>query len=64
MNEMKGLKFVATLRTTFEKMTQGGTIRKTAYFNSAPKTVINTGDLEEDLIISSQETQNKIATWI
>ena len=60
---MKGLKFVETLSITLEKMTQDGTINKTAYFNSAPKSVINSGDLEEDLMFSSQEIQNKIATW-
>ena len=64
MNEMRDLKFVETLSITFEKTSQDGTINKRAYFNNAPKTVINTGDLEEDLMFSSQEIQNKIATWI
>lgn len=38
---MKGLKFVETLKISFTKMTDSNIIFKTAYFNSAPQTIIN-----------------------
>lgn len=54
---MEGLKFVETITITFEKMSQDGVTKKTAYFNSALNTVINIVDLEDDLKIASQEIQ-------
>ena len=51
MKETKGLKFVETIRITFEKMSQDGISNETAYFNDAPKTVMNVFDLEDDLTI-------------
>ena len=41
---MKGLKFVRPLASRFKKISQDGVINKTAYFNKAPKTVINVYD--------------------
>ena len=52
MKETKGLKFVETVRITFEKMSRDGVSNETAYFNSAPKTEMNVYVLEDDLITS------------
>lgn len=54
---MEGLKFVETITITFEKMSQDGVTKKTAYFSSALNTVLNIVDLEDDLKIASQEIQ-------
>lgn len=54
---MEGLKFVETITITFEKMSQDGVTKKTAYFNNALNTVSNIVDLEDDLKIASQEIQ-------
>ena len=54
MKETKGLKPVETIRITFEKMSQDGISNETAYFNNAPKTVMNVFDLEDDLIIFTE----------
>ena len=61
---MKGLNFVETLSVIFEKYTEDGIIITTIFFKSKIKTVINTKDIDEDLLISIQEIQNKIDTWI
>ena len=37
LNEMKGLKYVETLKVTFEKLIADETVYKTAYFNSSAK---------------------------
>ena len=54
---MEGLKFVETITITFERMSQDGVTKKTAYFNSALNTVLNIADSEDDLKIASQEIQ-------
>ena len=64
LDKMKDLKYVETLSVIFEKYTGDSIIIKTVFFNSKTKTVINTKDIDEDLLISSQEIQNKIVTWI
>ena len=64
VDKMKGLKFVETLSATFEKYTEDGIIITTIFFKNKIKIVINTKDIDEDLIISIQEIQNKIDTWI
>ena len=58
MEQLKGYKFVLTLKVTFEKTEQ----IKTAYFNSQPKMVLNQKDI--DLSLPNQEILNKIAVWI
>ena len=62
---MKGLKFVETLKITFEKQTgrEEKTI-KTAYFNSIAQTVINKTQIELALKLSKQQILNKIDQWI
>ena len=54
---MEGLKFVETITITFERISQDGVTKKTAYFNSALNTVLNIADSEDDLKIASQEIQ-------
>ena len=61
---MKGLKFVETLKTTFEKKSGDEIVIKTAYFNSQPYTIINNLEIAESLQLSKQQILNKIAQWI
>ena len=65
LKSMKGLKFVETLRVTFEKQTgREEKIIKTAYFNSPPQTITNDAQIELALSSSKQVILNKIAVWI
>ena len=64
LNEMKGLKYVETLKVTFSKMSDGETVIKTAYFNSKPQTIINQMEIADSLHLSKQQILNKIAQWI
>ena len=64
LNEMKGLKYVETLKVTFSKMSDGETVIKNAYFNSTPQTIINQIEINEALQMSKQQILNKIAQWI
>ena len=65
LKSMKGLKFVETLRVTFEKQTgREEKIIKTAYFNSQPQTITNDTQIEPALSLSKQVILNKIAVWI
>ena len=41
LNEMKGLKYVETLKVTFGKNSDDEIVEKSAYFNSKPQTIIN-----------------------
>ena len=41
LTEMTGIKFVETLKITFEKQSGDETVYKTAYFNSFPQTILN-----------------------
>ena len=62
---MKGLKFVETLRVTFEKETgHEERVIKTAYFNSQPQTITNDTQIELALSLSKQEILNNMAVWI
>ena len=58
LNEMKGLKYVETLKVTFSKMSDG------AYFNSTPQTIINQIEIKEALQMSKQNILNLISQWI
>ena len=64
LNEIKGLKYVETLKVTFEKISNGGIIEKTAYFNSTTQTIINQIEINEALQLTKQLIMNKIAQWI
>ena len=64
LNEMKGLKFVETLKITFRKVSGDETIEKNAYFNSTVQTIINETQINEALQLSKQIILNKIAQWV
>ena len=64
LNEMKGLKYVETLKVTFSKMSGGEIVIKTAYFNSIAQTIINQMEIADSLQLSKQQILNKIAQWI
>ena len=64
LNEMKGFKFVETLKVTFKKLTDGETVYRSAYFNSSAQTIINQTEINNSLQMSKQQILNKIAEWI
>ena len=65
LKSMTGLKFVETLRVTFEKqLGREERIMKTAYFNSPAQTIINNTEIGKSLEVSKQGILNKIAVWI
>ena len=59
LGELKGFKYIETLKMTFEKQLGNKTTIKTAYFNSKTKTLIN-----EVLQTSRQELMKAIGQWI
>ena len=64
LNEMKGLKYVETLKVVFDKMSDGEIISKRVYFNSTPQTITNYIDITNSLKLSKQQILNKVAQWI
>ena len=64
LNEMKGLKYVETLKVTFKKISADVIVEKSAYFNSVSQTIINQMEINEALQMSKQNILNKIAQWI
>ena len=64
LESMKGIKYIETLKVTLEKMSDGGIVTKTAYFNSVAQTIINHIDIAEALQLSKQQVLNKVAQWI
>ena len=64
LNEMKGLKYVETLKVTFEKISADVIVEKSAYFNSTSQTIINHTEINEALQMSKQNILNKISQWI
>ena len=64
LNEMKGLKFNETLKTTFEKQNGDKLIEKEAYFNAKPQTVTNETEIANLLQITQQQIINMIQQWI
>ena len=64
LNEMKGLKYVETLKVTFNKISDGEIVEKPAYFNSKPQTIINHTEINEALQMSKQNILNQISQWI
>ena len=61
LNEMKGLKYVETLKVTFEKISADVIVEKLAYFNSTSQTIINQMEIADSLQSSKQQILNKIA---
>ena len=64
LNEMKGLKYVETLKVTFNKMSDGEIVIKNGYFNSKVQTIINHTEINEALQMSKQNILNQISEWI
>ena len=54
LNEMKGLKYVETLKVTFKKYQLIMIVEKSAYFNSTSQTIINQMEISEALQMSKQ----------
>ena len=64
LNEMKGLKYVETLKVTFSKMSDGEIVIKNRYFNSKVQTIINHTEINEASQMSKQNILNLISQWI
>ena len=70
LNEMKGIKYIETLKLTFKittvdaNKTETKIIFKTAYFNSEAKTIINENEINESIQTSNQEILNGISVWL
>ena len=70
LNEMKGIKYIETLKLTFEKTTvdadknEPNMIFKTAYFIRKAKTIINQNEINESIQTSDQEILNGISVWL
>ena len=64
LNEMKGLKYVETLKVTFEKISADAIVEKSAYFNSTSQTTINEMEIVDSLQMSKQNLLNQISRWI
>ena len=62
--ELKGFKYIETLKVTFEKKQGKGITTKTAFFNSKTKTLINAMEINEVLQSSREELVKAIAQWL
>ena len=63
-DEIKGLKYVETVKVTFNKISDGEIVEKSAYFNSKVQTIINNTEINEALQMSKQNLLNQISQWI
>ena len=64
LNNIKGFKFVETLKVIFDKRKDEHNIYKPAYFNSRAQIVINPNDVLPSLEISQQQLLNGIGVWL
>ena len=64
LTSKKGLKFIETLKVTFNKQTKDRITQKTAYFNSKPQEITNNVMVVEALKLSKDQILNIIAQWI
>ena len=70
LNEMKGIKYIETLKLTFKKTTVDAdkedtiTTFKTAYFNSKAKMIINENETNGSIQTSNQQILNGISVWL
>ena len=64
LNKIKGLKYVETLKVTFNKISDGEIVEKSAYFDSKVQTIINNTEINEALQMSKQNLLNQISQWI
>ena len=70
LKDMKGFKFIETLKVTFRKDNIDSETRKhlstykTAFFNSKAKTITKANDIEHELSLSRQEILKRIDQWV
>ena len=64
LGELKGFKYIETLKMTFEKQLGDEIITKTAYFNGMARTIINENEIDESLQLSRQDLIKAIGQWI
>ena len=64
LNEMKGLKYVETLKVIFKKLADDEAVYKSAYFNSSAQTIIKQTEIIDSLQSAKQQILNKVAVWI
>ena len=65
LGELKGFKYIETLKITFSKFTMKNLEQKsTAYFNSKTKTITNINQIDTALQTSRQEIMKAIEQWI
>ena len=64
LNEIKGFKFVETIKVDFEKLKGGELIDKTAYFNSRAHIIMNKNDILPSLEKSQEKLVNDIGEWL
>ena len=64
LTSKKGLKFIETLKVTFNKQTKDIITQKTAYFNSKAQEITNNVMVVEALKLSKDQILNIIAQWI
>ena len=62
LGELKGFKYIETLKVTFVKLVGNKITKKTAYFNSKTKTLIN--EINEVIQTSRQELMKAMDQWI
>ena len=64
LDEMKGLKYIESIKVSFEKQTGTSSVSKQAYFNSTAQKIINPIETYDSLQLSKQQILNKVAQWI
>ena len=70
LKDVKGSKFIETLKVTFRKDNIDSETRKrvstykTAFFNSKAKTITKANDIEHELSLSRQEILKRIDQWV
>ena len=64
LNDMQGLKYVETLKVTFEKISQIIRIKKTAYFNSKSEIIINKMEIADSTETSEEVIMDNIDKWV
>ena len=62
--ELKGYKYVETLKISFIKNQGNGMTTKTAFFNSKTKTIINAMETNDVLLSSREEIVKAISQWL
>ena len=62
--ELKGYKYVETLKISFIKKQGNGMTTKTAFFNSKTKTIINAMEINDVLLSSREEIVKAMGQWL